>query len=113
MNDRRGEPPSGRLRSMASALRGVTPWVQTRQGECRCRTRRRGSRSSSTTRSYEASLLRWCEAQQIEYAISVDLSAQLKAELLRLPETAWQLEWEEPEAIRSWAEVPYVPDNGR
>ncbi len=61
---------------------------------------------------YETSLLRWCEAQQIEYAISADLSAQLKAEILHLPETAWQVEREEPDAIRSWAEVPYVPEDG-
>lgn len=61
---------------------------------------------------YESPLLRWCEKQQIEYAISADLSQQLKAEIIRLPETAWQVEREEPEAIRSWAEVPYVPDDG-
>jgi len=61
---------------------------------------------------YEAALLRWCEEHKVEYAISADLSEQLKAELLRLPATAWQVEREEPETIRSWAEVPYVPDDG-
>lgn len=61
---------------------------------------------------YATAVLRWCEARQIEYAISADLSAPLKAEILHLPETAWQVEREEPEAIRSWAEVPYVPDDG-
>ena len=61
---------------------------------------------------YETDVLRWGEARGIEYAISADLSAHLKAEILRLPETAWQLEREEPEVIRSWAEVPYVPDDG-
>jgi hypothetical protein len=50
---------------------------------------------------YEAAVLRWCEAADppIEYAISADLSEQLKAEIVRLPE-------------RAWAEVPYVPEDG-
>jgi len=61
---------------------------------------------------YETAVLRWCEDRTIEYAISADLSEQLKAEIVRLPEAAWQVEREEPEAIRSWAEVPYVPDDG-
>ncbi len=61
---------------------------------------------------YETAVLRWCEAQKIAYAISADLSDQLKAEIRRLPETAWQVEREEPDAIRAWAEVPYVPDDG-
>ncbi|HSC71692.1 MAG TPA: transposase, partial [Candidatus Methylomirabilis sp.] len=46
------------------------------------------------------------------YTISADLCEQLKAELLRLPETAWQVEGEEPDAIRAWAEVAYVLDDG-
>ena len=61
---------------------------------------------------YETEVLRWCEQEGIEYAISADLSAQLKAEIRRLPDAAWQVEREEPEVIRSWAEVPYVPDDG-
>jgi hypothetical protein len=61
---------------------------------------------------YETAVLRWCDDQQIAYAISADLSEQLKAEILRLPETAWQVEREESDAIRAWAEVAYVPDDG-
>ena len=61
---------------------------------------------------YETAVLRWCEDRQIEYAISADLSEQLKAEILRLPETAWQVEREDADAIRAWAEVPYVPSDG-
>jgi len=63
---------------------------------------------------YETEVLRWCEddAHPIAYAISADLSAQLKAEIVRLPERAWQVEREEPDAIRTWAEVPYVPSDG-
>jgi len=61
---------------------------------------------------YETEVLQWCEDEKLAYAISADLSDQLKAEIRRLPEAAWQLEREEPEAVRSWAEVPYVPDDG-
>jgi hypothetical protein len=61
---------------------------------------------------YETAVLRWCEAHAVAYAISADLSAPLQAEIQRLPETAWQVEREEPDAIRAWAEVPYVPDDG-
>jgi hypothetical protein len=61
---------------------------------------------------YETEVLRWCEEEKIAYAISADMSKQLHAEILGLPESAWQVEREEPEAIRSWAEVPYVPDDG-
>ena len=61
---------------------------------------------------YETAVLRWCEEHAIEYAISADLSAQLHAEILRLPAPAWQLEREAPEARREWAEVPYVPSDG-
>ncbi len=63
---------------------------------------------------YETEVLRWCEDPDhpIAYAISADMSDQLKAEIVRLPEAAWQVEREEPDAIRAWAEVPYVPDDG-
>jgi hypothetical protein len=60
---------------------------------------------------YEAAVLRWCEAHQVEYAISADLSTQLRAEIRRLPETAWAHERADGEAVRHWAEVPYVPDD--
>jgi hypothetical protein len=63
---------------------------------------------------YETEVLRWCEdaTRRIAYAISADLSEHLKAEIVRLPEAAWQVEREEPDAIRCWAEVPYVPSDG-
>ena len=61
---------------------------------------------------YETAVLRWCEARQIPYAISADMSDPLKAEILRLPEAAWQVERDEPDTIRSWAEVAYVPSDG-
>jgi hypothetical protein len=61
---------------------------------------------------YETAVLRWCEDQQMAYAISADMSEQLRAEMLRLPEAAWQVERDEPDAIRCWAEVPSVPSDG-
>ena len=63
---------------------------------------------------YEQEVLAWCEQPErgIGYAISADMSPQLHAEILRLPETAWQLECAEPDVIREWAEVPYIPDDG-
>jgi len=63
---------------------------------------------------YETAVLRWCEDREhpVAYAISADLSAQLRTEIVRLPETAWQVERAESDAIRAWAEVPYVPDDG-
>jgi hypothetical protein len=62
---------------------------------------------------YEQDVLAWCEAPErgIGYAISADMSPQLHAEILRLPETAWQLDRAEPDVIREWAEVPYTPDD--
>jgi hypothetical protein len=61
---------------------------------------------------YEIAVLRWCEAHEVEYAISADMSPQLAAEIRRLPARAWQLEREDGEARREWAEVPYVPSDG-
>lgn len=61
---------------------------------------------------YEQAVLAWCEEQGLGYAISADLSPQLRTEILRLPETAWQPESDDPEAIREWAEIPYVPEDG-
>ena len=62
---------------------------------------------------YEQAVLAWCEApaRRIGYAISADMSPPLRAEIERLPETAWQPDRDEPDVIREWAEVPYVPDD--
>ena len=63
---------------------------------------------------YEQDVLAWCEEPErsIGYAISADMSPQLHAEILQLPETAWQLDRDEPAVTREWAEVPYVPEDG-
>ena len=61
---------------------------------------------------YELDLMNWMDARGIRYAISADMSAQLKARIAALPETAWAPAGEETDAIREWAEVTYVPDDG-
>lgn len=61
---------------------------------------------------YEQALLRWLEAKGIGYAISADMSPELAAAVRALPESAWQLEREDGDALRHWAEVPYVPSDG-
>ncbi len=57
---------------------------------------------------YEQAVLTWCEApaRGMGYAISADMSPQLYAAITQL------LERDEPDAIREWADVPYVPDEG-
>jgi hypothetical protein len=61
---------------------------------------------------YEQSLLRWLEAKGIGYAISADLSRELAAAIRDLPESTWQMEREDGDAVRHWAEVAYVPSDG-
>jgi hypothetical protein len=61
---------------------------------------------------YEQALLRWLEARGIGYAISADMSRELAATIRALPDDAWQVEREDADAVRQWAEVPYVPSDG-
>jgi Transposase DDE domain group 1 len=63
--------------------------------------------------AYEQDLLRWLEAAGHGYGISADMSRELAAAIRALPETAWQVEGEDSGAIRHWAEVAYVPSDGR
>ena len=62
----------------------------------------------STTLEAEAHS-RWRSVRRrrgIGYAISADMSSPLHAEIMWLPERAWQPESTDAEAIREWAEVP-------
>jgi hypothetical protein len=61
---------------------------------------------------YEQALLRWLDAQGLGYAISADMGRELAAAIRDLPETAWQIEREDGDAVRHWAEVAYVPSDG-
>lgn len=70
--------------------------------------------------SYEWSTMGWLRNEQrpdgpkgfIGFAISADMSKELKAAVLALPEAAWtpyQAPGEELDAERDWADVPFVP----
>lgn len=61
---------------------------------------------------YEHDLMAWLDSQAIAYAISADMSEGLKACILALPEAHWKPLAGERDAIREWAEVNYVPDDG-
>jgi hypothetical protein len=61
---------------------------------------------------YEQPLLRWLEARGVGYAISADMSREFAAAIRELPESVWQIEREDSDAVREWAEVPYVPSDG-
>ena len=62
--------------------------------------------------TYEHELLRWLDARGFGYGISADMSRELAAAIGTLPEPAWQLEREDGDALRHWAEVAYVPSDG-
>lgn len=70
--------------------------------------------------SYEWKLLDWLRNEQrpdgpqgpIGFAISADMSQELRAAVVALPETAWtpyKAPGEPLDAERDWAEVPFVP----
>jgi hypothetical protein len=61
---------------------------------------------------YEQHLLRWLETKGVGYAISADMSRELAAAIRELPESTWQIEREDGDAVRQWAEIPYVPSDG-
>jgi len=61
---------------------------------------------------YEHELMDWLDLRRIGYAISADMSRELAACIQALPEDHWKPDPEETDAIREWAEVNYVPDDG-
>jgi len=61
---------------------------------------------------YEQPLLRWLETKGVGYAVSADMSRELAAAIRALPESAWQIDREDGDAVRQWAEVAYVPSDG-
>lgn len=62
---------------------------------------------------YEHDLMDWLDEQCIGFSISADMSTQLRGAIEALPEAAWQTETHERDATRQWAEVAYVPDDGK
>jgi hypothetical protein len=64
----------------------------------------------SDSAAYEQDVLDHWDGRQWGFAVSADMSPQLKEEIERLPADAWHM-WktEKRGVIREWAEVPYVP----
>src|SRR3972149_2529856 len=64
----------------------------------------------SDSAAYEQEVLDHWDKRKWRFAVSADMSEQLRAEIKKLPEAAWRT-WktEKGGVIRQWAEVPYVP----
>lgn len=64
----------------------------------------------SDSAAYEQDVLDHWEGRHWGFAVSADMSLQLRHEIARLPADAWR-PWkvEKRGTIREWAEVPYVP----
>lgn len=60
---------------------------------------------------YEQSVLRLCQDKRITYAISADMTPELKKAVAALPDDAWKLEHDEGDALKQWAEVDFTPDD--
>lgn len=68
-------------------------------------------RVRSDSAAYEQKNLDHWQERGWEFAVSADLSPQLKKEIEALPEEYWKVWKEEKRGIvREWAEVSYVPD---
>jgi len=91
---------SGNLRVVEKALAAVPPGVE-----------QVFVRGDSAL--YEHPLLDALAGRGIGFAISADMSQALHAAIVALPEQAWHPDREETDAFRQWAEVAYVPDQGR
>jgi hypothetical protein len=64
----------------------------------------------SDAAAYEQAVLDHWAGRGWRFAVSADMTPQLRAEIVALPPAAWQFWAEEPGGfVREWAEVPYVP----
>lgn len=71
----------------------------------------------SDTAGYQHAVLNWARAERIAFAISADLSPELKARIEALPEAAWYpfRQWQGAALVhrdREWAEVEFTPSDG-
>lgn len=64
-------------------------------------------RSDSAAYSHE--VMGYCREQGYKFAISADLTPELRSEIKELPDGAWVHWKDECDAVKQWAEVPYVP----
>ena len=64
----------------------------------------------SDSAAYDQNVLDHWNGKQWGFAISADMSPQLRQDIERLPSDAWRV-WktEKGDLVREWAEVPYVP----
>lgn len=64
----------------------------------------------SDSAAYDQNILDHWDGRHWEFAVSADMTAQLRQAIEKLPDQAWQF-WktEKGEIVREWAEVPYVP----
>ncbi len=64
----------------------------------------------SDSAAYEQDILDHWDGRKWGFAVSADMSPQLRQEIERLPANAWHM-WkvEKGDIVREWAEVPYVP----
>jgi hypothetical protein len=90
-------PPGSGNRRLVAAARAALP-----AGVERIVVRGEGAR-------YEQRLLHELEGAGDGFAISADMSRGLVAAIRELPPSAWQVESEDNEAVREWAEVALVP----
>jgi len=68
----------------------------------------------SDSAGYQHGLLDWARARHIPFAISADMSPELRARIVALPEGSWQpfRQWKGAELVhldREWAEVEFIP----
>lgn len=96
---RQGNVPAGKdiKRVVDEALAMLPP------GEWRVKVR-------SDSAAYDQDVLDHWDGRHWGFAVSADMSPQLRQEIERLPADAWQI-WktEKRGVVREWAEVPYVP----
>lgn len=91
-------PQSGNLRVVQRAVAALPEGV----GQVRVR---------SDSAGYTHELMRWLEDNKHGYAISAKMHPPLLKAVRALPESAWQFEREDGDAVRCWAEVAYVPND--
>jgi hypothetical protein len=91
---------SGNPRVVQKALEALPPGVE--------RVRVRGDSAL-----YEHGLLDWLTTGGKGFAVSADMSRELRAVIEAVPEEAWQLDATETRAVRQWSEVVFVSSEQR